>query len=94
MKNLEGYSLNKPKLEKLTPLLAQFYDMKPEREVQGLHSIKRIVVELEHPGGFLQEVLTTLYDNFALSKEGFSMWRDDSDPHEQEGKGELGFCGF
>jgi hypothetical protein len=62
--------------------------MKPERELHGLHTIKRIVVELEHPSGCLHEILTTLYDNFALSKDGFLMWRDDTDPLEQEGKGE------
>ena len=61
--------------------------MKPEREVHGLHTIKRIVVELEHPSGCLHDILTTLYDNFALSKDGFLMWRDDNDPIEQEGKG-------
>lgn len=87
-KNLEGYQLNKPKLERLAPLLAQFFDMKPEREVQGMHTIKRIVVELEHPSNCLHEILTSLYDNFALSKDGFLMWRDDNDPLEQEGKGE------
>jgi hypothetical protein len=86
-KTLEGFQLNKPKLEKLAPLLAQFFDMKPEREVQGLHTIKRIIVDLEHPQQCLHEILTSLYDNFALSKDGFLMWRDDNDPLEQEGKG-------
>lgn len=86
-KTLESFQLNKTKLEKLAPLLAQFFDMKPEREVQGLHTIKRIIVDLEHPNSMLHEILTGLYDNFALSKDGFLMWRDDNNPHEQEGKG-------
>ena len=86
-KTLEGFQLNKSKFEKFAPLLSQFLDTKEEREIQCLHAIKRKIVELEHPSGCLQDILSCLYDNFALSRKGFLKWRDDNDAHEQEGKG-------
>jgi hypothetical protein len=84
-----SYQLNRQKLEKCSPLLTQFVDNIEEREVQCLHAIRQRIVELEHPSGCLQDILTCLYDIFALSKEGFLKWRDDTDPHEQEGKGKI-----
>lgn len=83
-----SYQLNRVKLDGCSALLAQFLDSKTDREIQCLHAIKRTIVELEHPSGCLHEILTCLYDNFALSKDGFLAWKDDSDPLEQEGKGE------
>lgn len=82
-----SYQLNRTKLEKCTPLLNRFIDSNVELEVQTLHVITRKIVELEHPSGCLYEIMTCLYDNFALSKRGFFKWRDDKDPLEQEGKG-------
>lgn len=85
-----SYMLNRPKLDKCSSLLNHFLDTIPKREeyeVQCLHVVKRKIVELEHPSGCLHDILTCLYDNFALSKEGFFKWRDDADPLEQEGKG-------
>lgn len=87
-----SYQLNRSKLDKCSGLLSHFLDSIPQRdeqEVQCLHVVKRKIVELEHPSGCLHEILTCLYDNFALSKEGFFKWRDDTDQFEQEGKGKL-----
>lgn len=84
-----SYQLNRQKLEKCTPLLVRFIDSKVELEVQALHVITRKIVELEHPSGCLYEIMTCLYDNFALSKLGFFKWHDDNDPLEQEGKGKI-----
>lgn len=87
-----SYQLNRIKLDKCSALLSQFLDQIPKRdeqEVQCLHVVKRKIVELEHPSGCLHDILSCLYDNFALSKEGFFKWRDDTDPLEQEGKGLL-----
>lgn len=92
-KTIDGsYQLNKIKLEKCSQLLTHFLespdnDIRDDREVQCLHVIKRKIVELEHPSGCLHDILTCLYDNFALSKTGFFKWREDTDPTEQEGKG-------
>ncbi|CRK98546.1 CLUMA_CG011897, isoform A [Clunio marinus] len=87
-KTIDGsYEINNPKLEKCSAILAQFLDAKSVREVQCLHSIKRKIVELEHPSNCFHEILSCLYSNFALTKEGFIKWRDDNDPLEQEGKG-------
>lgn len=93
-KTIDGsYQLNKIKLEKCSQLLTHFLEstddeVRESREVQCLHVIKRKIVELEHPSGCLHDILTCLYDNFALSKKGFFKWREDTDPTEQEGKGE------
>lgn len=86
-----SYQLNRQKLEKCTPVLARFIDSNEELEVQALHVITRKIVELEHPSGCLYEIMTCLYDYFALSKPGFFKWRDDNDPLEQEGKGKKKF---
>lgn len=87
-KTIDGsYQLNRTTLVKLSAILTQFLDTKAEREIQCLHAITRRIVDLEHPSGVMHEILTCLYDNFALSKKGLFMWRDDNDPHEQEGKG-------
>lgn len=89
-KTIDGsYELNRPKLENCSPYLNHFLDQEVDREVQCLHVITRMIVEREHPSGCLHEILTCLYDNFALSKNGFFKWRDDNDPLEQEGKGEI-----
>lgn len=77
-------------MEKCALVLANFLEQIPEREereVQCLHVINRTIVELEHPSGCLNDILSTFYDNFALSKVGFFKWREDNDPLEQEGKG-------
>jgi hypothetical protein len=82
-----SYQLNRTKLEKCSSLLTHFINSNPELEVQCLHVITRKIVALEHPSGCLHEILTCLYDNFALSKEGFFKWKDDNTKDEQEGKG-------
>lgn len=98
-KTIDGsYQLNKTKLEKCSSLLIHFLESsittvceeREDREVQCLHVIKRVIVELEHPSGCLHDILTCLYDSFVLSKKGFFKWREDTDPLEQEGKGEIG----
>lgn len=92
VKTIDGsYELIRQKLENCAPYLNQFLDQEVNREVQCLHVITRMIVEREHPSGCLHEILSCLYDNFALSKTGFFKWRDDEDPLEQEGKGEINF---
>lgn len=83
-----SYQLNRTKLEKSLPILAQFLDLKNERIIECLHAILRKIVALEHPSGCFQEILSCLYDNFTLTKEAIFQWRDNNDPLEQEGKGE------
>lgn len=84
-----SYQLNRTKLEKCTPLLIRFLESNVDLELQSLHVITRKIVELEHPSGCLHEILTCLYDNFALSEAGFFKWLEDNDPLEQEGKGKI-----
>lgn len=82
-----SYQLNRAKLEKTSPILSQFLDLKDERMIESLHAILRKIVALEHPSGCFQEILSCLYDNFTITKSAIFQWRDDTDPFEQEGKG-------
>lgn len=86
-KTSEGFSVDKSKLEIATPLLINFTDGKMDREIHCLYAINAKLVELEHPVGCTNEILSCMYDNFVLSKETFMKWKDDNNPKEQEGKG-------
>lgn len=88
VKESEGYRVNKSKIEKTSLLLAQFIDMKDNRVLQCLYAFNAKMVEIEHAVGCTHDIITCLYDNFAITKKGFNKWKDDKNPKEQEGKGE------
>lgn len=81
--------MNKSKLENASALLTQFTDGKMDREIYCLYAVNGKLVELEHPVGCTNEILTCMYDHFVFSKETFMKWKDDNNPKEQEGKGEF-----
>ncbi|KAG5682138.1 hypothetical protein PVAND_011512 [Polypedilum vanderplanki] len=82
-----SYRLERERLDFFAPLLTQFVEKSKEKQIQCLQVIHRYMNELEHPQSCLNDILTCLYENFALSKSAFFKWHDDDDPHEQEGKG-------
>lgn len=81
------HHIEREKLDSGTSLIAQFVEKNKEKQIQCLKVIHQFMNELEHPSGCLNDILTCLYDNFALSKSAFFKWHDDKDPLEQEGKG-------
>lgn len=78
--------LNLMEIEKWHQILQKYIDSKPERELQALYAIQRLVVELEHPQNLLHSILEKLYDNDVIM-EGFHLWKDSTDPLEAAGKG-------
>lgn len=78
--------LNVPEIAKWHQILQKYIDSKPERELQAMYAIQRLVVELEHPQNLLHTILEQLYDNDVIM-EGFSLWKDSTDPLEAAGKG-------
>lgn len=82
-----SYKLEREKLDIGASLLTQFVEKSKEKQIECLKVIHHFMNELEHPSGCLNDILSCLYDNFALSKSAFFKWHDDSDPLEQEGKG-------
>lgn len=78
--------LNVPEITKWHQILQKYIDSKPERELQAMYAIQRLVVELEHPQNLLHTILEQLYD-FDVIMEGFSLWKDSTDPLEAAGKG-------
>lgn len=86
-KTLESYIVNKSKLETASILLSNLCDGKTDREIHCLYAINGKLVELEHPVGCTNDILTTMFDNCVFSEETFMLWKDDSNPKEQEGKG-------
>lgn len=83
----DSYQVNLTKLERFSGLLTQYLDGNVEREMISLHMIMQLMNNLQHPSGVLPNILSCLYDNFALSRAGLYKWRDDDTP--QEGKGNL-----
>jgi hypothetical protein len=82
-----SYRLERERLDFFAPLLTQFVEKSKDKQIQCLQVIHRFMNELEHPQSCLNDILTCLYENFALSKSAFFRWHDDTDPLEQEGKG-------
>lgn len=82
-----SYRVEREKLDLGASLLTQFTEKSKEKQIESLKVIHRFMNEIEHPSGCLNDVLSCLYDNFALSKSAFFKWHDDKDPLEQEGKG-------
>jgi hypothetical protein len=82
-----SHRLQREKLDSCVMLLTQFVEKSKDKQIQCLKVIHHYMNELEHPSGYLNDILTCLYDNFALSKSAFFKWHDDEDPAEQEGKG-------
>lgn len=82
-----SHRLEREKLDFGVSILTQFVERSKEKQIQCLKVIHLYMNELEHPSGYLSEILTCLYDNFALNKSAFFKWHDDNDPLEQEGKG-------
>lgn len=80
-----SYKVEREKLEHGAALLTQFVEKSKEKQIECLKIIHRIMNELEHPCGCLNDILSCLYDNFALSKSAFFKWHDE--PLDQEGKG-------
>lgn len=78
--------LNPTEVEKWHQILQKYIDSKPERELQALYAIQRLVVELEHPQNLLHSILEQLYD-FDVIMDGFPLWKDSTDPLEAAGKG-------
>lgn len=78
--------LNVQEITKWHQILQKYIDNKPERELQAMYAIQRLVVELEHPQNLLHNILEQLYE-FDVIMEGFSLWKDSSDPLEAAGKG-------
>uniref|UniRef100_A0A1Q3FE68 Putative eukaryotic translation initiation factor 4 gamma 1 n=1 Tax=Culex tarsalis TaxID=7177 RepID=A0A1Q3FE68_CULTA len=78
--------LNVQEITKWHQILQKYIDSKPERELQAMYAIQRLVVELEHPQNLLHTILEQLYDNDVIM-EGFSLWKDSTDPLEAAGKG-------
>lgn len=78
--------LNVSEIGKWHQILQKYIDSKPERELQAMYAIQRLVVELEHPQNLLLTILEQLYDNDVIM-EGFSLWKDSTDPLEAAGKG-------
>uniref|UniRef100_A0A8D8CN79 Eukaryotic translation initiation factor 4 gamma 3 n=1 Tax=Culex pipiens TaxID=7175 RepID=A0A8D8CN79_CULPI len=78
--------LNVQEITKWHQILQKYIDSKPERELQAMYAIQRLVVELEHPQNLLHTILEQLYDNDVIM-EGFSLWKDSQDPLEAAGKG-------
>lgn len=83
-----SYSVDREKLDSQALLLSHFAE-KQDKQIQCLRVIHQYMNELEHPSGCLNEILTCLYENFALSKSAFFKWHDDKNPQEQEGKGKF-----
>lgn len=91
-KNIEkladgSYRVEREKLDIGASLLTQFVEKSKDKQIECLKVVHHIMNELEHPSGCLNDILSCLYDNFALSKSAFFKWHDDNDPLEQEGKG-------
>ena len=84
-----SYKLEREKLDIGASLLTQFVEKSKDKQIECLKVIHHFMNELEHPSGCLNDILSCLYDNFALSKSAFFKWHDDSDPLEQEGKGKV-----
>lgn len=78
--------LNITEIQKWHQILQKYIDNKPERELQAMYAIQRLVVELEHPQNLLHSILEQLYDNDVIM-EGFTLWMDSKDPLEAPGKG-------
>lgn len=80
-----SYVIEREKLDSLSQVLSHFIEKQEEDQVQCLKVIQYFINKLEHPYGCLNDILTCLYENVALSKSAFFKWHDD--PQEQEGKG-------
>lgn len=78
--------LNIQELQTVHQILQKYFDNKPERELQAMYAIQRLVVELEHPQNLLHSILEQLYDLDVIN-EGFTLWKDSTDPLEAAGKG-------
>lgn len=78
--------LNHGLLQKWHQILQKYIDNKPERELQAMYAIQRLVVELEHPQNLLHSILENLYE-YDVIMAGFTLWKDSTDPLEAEGKG-------
>lgn len=78
--------LNVTEFTKWFPILQKYIDGKPERELQAMYAIQRLVVELEHPQSLLHSMLEQLYQNDVIM-EGITLWVDSEDPLEASGKG-------
>ncbi|XP_062563157.1 eukaryotic translation initiation factor 4 gamma 1 isoform X2 [Armigeres subalbatus] len=78
--------LNIQEIQRWHPILQKYLDNKPERELQAMYAIQRLVVELEHPQNLLHSLLEPLYDNDVIN-EGFTLWIESKDPLEEQGKG-------
>lgn len=81
-----SFSVDREKLDLQVVILTNFVE-KQDKQIQCLKVIHHYMNELEHPSGCLNDILTCLYENFALSKSAFFKWHDDKNPQEQEGKG-------
>lgn len=82
------YVVEREKLDSHVQVLSHFVEKLEESQVECLKVTQRFINKLEHPYGCLNEILTCLYENVALSKTAFFKWHDDNNPLEQEGKGE------
>lgn len=78
--------LNIPEILKWHQVLQKYIDNKPDRELQAMYAIQRLVVELEHPQNLLHSILEQLYENDVIM-DGFTLWKDSKDPLEAPGKG-------
>ncbi|XP_065095481.1 eukaryotic translation initiation factor 4 gamma 3-like isoform X3 [Ochlerotatus camptorhynchus] len=78
--------LNLQEIQKWHQILQKYIDSKPERELQALYAIQRLVVELEHPQNLLHSILEQLYE-LDVIMDGFPLWKDSTDPLEAAGKG-------
>lgn len=83
-----SYEVEREKLDSLAQVLSHFVEKQDEDQVQCLKVIQYFINKLEHPYGCLNDILTCLYENVALSKTAFFKWHDDDNPQDQEGKGE------
>ena len=77
-----SYKVEREKLEQGASLLTQFVEKSKDKQIECLKIIHRIMNELEHPCGCLNDILSCLYDNFALSKSAFFKWHDDPLDHD------------
>lgn len=82
-----SHKLEKDRMDFAASLLTQYVEKNKEKQIDCLKVTHRFMNELEHPQSILHDILSCLYENFALSKNAFFKWHDDNDPLEQEGKG-------
>nr|XP_029719802.1 eukaryotic translation initiation factor 4 gamma 3-like [Aedes albopictus] len=78
-------TLNESEFIKWFPILQKYIDGRPERELNAMYAIQRLMVELEHPQNLMQIIMEGILYNDIL-KEGIALWLESTDPLEESGK--------